>query len=500
MNLENAYIFVFLPISFWIYVKIQNIVMSNGKKAIFVLCFITASAPLLFTSFPMTILVALLVFSVLFLVCIKKEAMASSIFISIGFGTAIFVIGNIALVLLQMLFVVMWGIVSFLQGKRFVYVHEIFFGFEFILGDTFVSSIPNIVWVSVAASLCIIFTYLFFRIKRLQNGFVFLQNKDTRWIGIILSIVIIVSMLFIEIFVVFEDEYSNYVTLFTMFLFTISALGIYFLVRHNITSKYNQRLKEQIIQEQAAEIKALHENNDFLSETIHKDNKRIPAMYNALFNYIKSSGNGLTAEAKTQGENILMELNDMMQERKNMMVKIQKDHKSLPSTGMARIDNILNYMLARASEKEIHFDFVLGESVKDMTESVITKQALETLLADLIENAIIAVSYSDYKRILVTMGEVDNCLEITIHDSGIPFDAEVLSNLGKVKSTTYADTGGSGIGYMTIFEILKESDASLVISEQAPVQFSFTKSVKVVFDGKEGFIVKYIENSGISTE
>jgi len=36
---------------------------------------------------------------------------------------------------------------------------------------------------------------------------------------------------------------------------------------------------------------------------------------------------------------------------------------------------------------------------------------------------------------------------------------------------------------MTIFEILKESNASLVISEQAPMQFSFTKSVKVVFAG-----------------
>jgi C4-dicarboxylate-specific signal transduction histidine kinase len=119
----------------------------------------------------------------------------------------------------------------------------------------------------------------------------------------------------------------------------------------------------------------------------------------------------------------------------------------------------------------------LAGSVKCITESGVTKQKLETLLADLIENAIIATSYSTYKRIFVTMGIVDDCLEINIQDSGIPFEVEVLANLGLVKSTTHADTGGSGIGYMTIFEILRKYAASLTITEYIPENYAFTKSI-----------------------
>jgi len=35
------------------------------------------------------------------------------------------------------------------------------------------------------------------------------------------------------------------------------------------------------------------------------------------------------------------------------------------------------------------------------------------------------------------------------------------------KSATHADTGGSGISYMTIFGILNEGGASLIITEYA---------------------------------
>jgi len=278
---------------------------------------------------------------------------------------------------------------------------------------------------------------------------------------------------------------------------TVCMFAVHFWWRHSTTAQYKQRIQERNNEELLAEIqlkdkriKELTASNEFLSKAIHRDNKLIPAMYNALSDFLSDSDDVVTARAGNKGTNLLAELSEIMQERKDMIIKIQKDYKSLPSTGIERVDNILNYMMQKASEKEIQFDFVLDGSVKEIAESVITKSALETLLADLIENAIIAVAQSDCKKVLVTMGIVNSCLEITVNDSGIPFDAEVLSNLGKIKSTTHADTGGSGIGYMTIFEILRECKASLVISEPAPMPFSFTKSVKVVFDGKGEFVVK----------
>ena len=89
----------------------------------------------------------------------------------------------------------------------------------------------------------------------------------------------------------------------------------------------------------------------------------------------------------------------------------------------------------------------------------------------------------------MTMGIVDNCLEITIQDSGIPFEAETLSNLGIKKHTTHADTGGNGIGYLTIFEILNERNASITITEHIPENYAFSKSVNVRFDGKSEYII-----------
>lgn len=52
-----------------------------------------------------------------------------------------------------------------------------------------------------------------------------------------------------------------------------------------------------------------------------------------------------------------------------------------------------------------------------------------------------------------------------IYDSGIEFELETLKKLGLERITTHKKTGGSGIGFMTTFETLKECKASLIIEE-----------------------------------
>lgn len=216
-------------------------------------------------------------------------------------------------------------------------------------------------------------------------------------------------------------------------------------------------------------------------------------MYNAVSNFLSDSEHNMETKAEMKGMRILGELDEIMQERKEMILKIQRKHKSLPSTEVERIDGILNYMLQKASDNDIQFDFIMVGSIKNIIEYAITKQRLETLLADLIENAMIAVSFNKdntYKKILLTIGIVDDCYEINVQDSGIPFEVDTLLNLGLKKTTTHTDRGGNGIGYITIFKILNESDASLMISEQVPKNYSFSKSIKVRFDGKSEFIIK----------
>ena len=340
------------------------------------------------------------------------------------------------------------------------------------------------------------------KIKRLKKGFIFWENKNVMRIGMIISIFIITARIllgaisflarsfYIEdlIEIVLSSYPYSIILIFSIYAFINACLiGIYLWWRHHITLLYREKQKERIIEEQRAEIderdrriERLIKSNDFLSKAVHRDNKLIPAMYNAVNSFLSSPE---ATQAKARGTNIRNELEEIMQERKDMIMQIQREHKALPTTEIERIDAILNYMLIKAAEKNIEFDFIPEGSIKDIAESAVSKHELETLLADLIENAIIAASYSERKRVLVTMGAVDNCLEINIWDSAPPFEAEILTSLGIEKATTHANTGGSGIGYLTIFEILKECGASLTITEHTPEDCAFTKSIKIRFDG-----------------
>lgn len=212
-------------------------------------------------------------------------------------------------------------------------------------------------------------------------------------------------------------------------------------------------------------------------------------MYYAVRDFLETSSKSADIKTQINGEHILSELEDIMKERIEIILKNQRDYKIIPSTKVELIDNTRNYMLLKASKNKIIFDFVMTESVKHVIEDVIPKQTLNTLIADLVDNAIVATNCSKFKKILVNIGMVDGCYEINVHDSGILFAEEVLDNLGLKKITTHGDTGGSGTGYMSIFEILSKSNACLVITEYAPNTYAFSKSIKIRFDRKFEYII-----------
>jgi hypothetical protein len=365
-------------------------------------------------------------------------------------------------------------------------------------------------YISLVASL--VFVGLFFNRKRLRGGFAFLYNRETRLVGVIFSVFIMVLRSFWDIIASYttSDVGLALVGLFFLLAMNMCTVGIHFWWRNHMSLVYQQRLKERVIQEYQIEmdekdeaIRELSECNELLAHAVHRDNKLIPALYHAVNSFINDSQGIAKGEAQARGTRILADLDEIMQERKEMITGMQREHTPLPSTGIERVDNVLNYAFQRATEKGIQFDFIAAANVaatniKDSAEAGITKQDLEALIAELLENALTAVGESPYKRILVTMGIVGDCLEITVQDSGMPFDLEILANLGVKKATTHADTGGSGIGYLSIFSILKQCQASLLIAEQAPEKpedsekpqdHTFSKSIKVRFDGRSQFVI-----------
>ena len=146
--------------------------------------------------------------------------------------------------------------------------------------------------------------------------------------------------------------------------------------------------------------------------------------------------------------------------------------------------------------------FKEGEEIFDAPElpewyrtfrGVPAKEDLETLLADHIKNAIIAINHTDNvnRSILVRLGEIDGIYSVYIYDSGIEFEKETLENLGKKPSTTHKDEGGTGMGFMNTFDTLRKCNASLVIEEFGkPDKDNYTKSIMIKFDNKNEFKIK----------
>lgn len=164
----------------------------------------------------------------------------------------------------------------------------------------------------------------------------------------------------------------------------------------------------------------------------------------------------------------------------------------LPKTDIPEIDDMLKFMQSECEKNNIDFNLQINENIHYMINNLISKEELEILIADHIKDAIIAIKHTHNvnKSILVRLGKIEECYGLYIFDSGIEFEKETLENLGKKPSTTHADEGGTGIGFMNTFDTLRKHNASLIINEiGAPSKDNFTKVIMIKFDNKNEFKV-----------
>lgn len=138
---------------------------------------------------------------------------------------------------------------------------------------------------------------------------------------------------------------------------------------------------------------------------------------------------------------------------------------------------------------QIAFNFTLNANINYMMTKIIDEDSLNTLIADIVENAIIATRNQLTKNILLSIDLENNCYCINIFDSGIPFESDTFLYIGKKRYTTHQNSGGSGIGLMTTFEILKKYSASFIIDETINAT-TYTKKIAICFDALSQFRVK----------
>lgn len=331
----------------------------------------------------------------------------------------------------------------------------------------------------------ILLTFFIFRIKRFKNGFNFLEyssiNKDITIFTILFGGIVI----FLYVLCQNNNEFIFNLLLIIESIFI--AYWLVFWIKKQITKNYKNRMRDRTIEMQKAEIdeqarvmEELKEENLKLASAIHKYNKKFSALEFAMKNL----------ETSTEFANeISVILEETKEASKNFAKEVETKINKLPLTNNVGIDNMFKYMQNEARKNNINFDLKLNTSINPLLETIISKDKFETLIGDHLKDAIIAVNKSEasYKSILVTLGLVDGIYEFSVFDTGIEFEIDTLVKLGKEQVTTHKDEGGTGIGFMTTFETLKECKASLIIEEYNPETTNYTKTVIIRFDGKNEY-------------
>lgn len=355
------------------------------------------------------------------------------------------------------------------------------------IGITFV---PNVIldinnnFLSLTSIIIVysILIHFFLKIKRLRKGITFIQkNLENGYTDIIiLNISVIILFCIISL-----SDYKRIVTSSFGIFIIIFSIIMFITIQKSLQLYYKQKLQEREMQEtkeelakKKQEIKELEKENLKLSKTNHSISHKQKSLKYELEQLILKNEIANENEIKEKIENLSKEM-----QQETVSVELTK-------TNIDEVDNMLKYMQSECIKNEIDFQLQVHGNIHHMTNKYIEKSDLEILLADHIKNAIIAINHSENvnKSILVRLGLIDGFYSLYIYDSGIEFEIETLINLGNKPSTTHADDGGTGMGFMNTFDTLRKSKASLIIEELGkPTKDNFTKVVKIIFDNKNEY-------------
>lgn len=339
-----------------------------------------------------------------------------------------------------------------------------------------------------------------FKIKRVKNGIEFLKDKTSN--DYLCIVMLNISALVIFAYCIYGslDEYritNLFVTVFSL------AIIMVIMIQKTLTLYYKQKLLvkniedyKSTIADKDAQIKALSEEKFKISKLNHEFYNRQKALELKV-----SRLSNMDAEAAGELD-ISRQIKELTKEYSDKAKKIKKLDK-LPSTDIAEIDDMFKYMQNECANNNIQFNLQINGNIYHMINKKIPQNKLVTLIGDHIRDAIIAINSSDnsFKSILAILGENDGIYEFSVYDTGIEFEIDTLLKLGLEPATTHKNTGGSGIGFMTTFETMKETKASLVINERQQITNNdYTKSVTIRFDEKNEYRIKSYRSEEIKKQ
>lgn len=309
-----------------------------------------------------------------------------------------------------------------------------------------------------------------FRLKRLENGLSFLKKDKNTTLGTTISVAIIILTMFMS------NNPSDLIYIVPVVSIFIIVILFYLWNKFKFQQYYNTMTSKREYNFLKHEMSILIEQNETLSKLIHKDNKLIPALEMSVRTYMNSNGD------KTVGENLLLQLQNLSTERKEVIYKSAPT--DIYNTGLIATDSLLNYFKAKAAESNIDFTCILSGNLTDSVGNSVAESDFNSILADLIENALIATECNNGHHIHVVI--IADKPIIEVYDSGTPFDINVLANLGLKRITTHKGTG-TGIGLTSIYEFTEKYDATLTIDETTPTDPRFTKKISICFNSSKAY-------------
>ena len=329
--------------------------------------------------------------------------------------------------------------------------------------------------------------HFFFKIKRVNHGFAFLQNRRrNEYIDIfVLNICIIIIFLYYLGFILDKSiaiqAFTSFSAVFAILIVVIQKTFLLY-QKHKLLED-TIHIYENEITEKDTEIEKLHKENLKSLETNHAFKHRQESLALKIDKLLLNSE--ISDELGIHGE---------IEELTSKYFSEIGKASSLPplaKTEISEIDDMLSLMQFKCHESNIEFALNLNGNIHYMVNHFIPKEKLELLIADHIKDAIIAInSGKAQKNIMVMLGLFGDSYKLCIHDSGIPFEIDTLLNLGLSPITTHANSGGTGIGFMTTFKTIKECNASLIIEEKDPENLTYTKSVTISFDNKNEYRIR----------
>ena len=331
---------------------------------------------------------------------------------------------------------------------------------------------------------------IFFNIKRFKKGFAFVKYKiNNEYASVIL---INISAIILLIYYMSGNYYGNLTKQIIVSLIVLGVLML-FTMQKVLTLYYKQKLLAKNIEDYKSEIALKDAQIKSLSDEKYKISKLNHEFYNrqkALIHKVEEITSMNTEIADEL--DLSKQINDLTKEYTDKAQEIKTLDK-LPTTGIVEIDDMFKYMQSECDSKKIQFNLKINGNIYHMINNKIPQSRLVTLIGDHLRDAIIAIDFSNntFKSILAVLGENNGVYEFCVFDTGIEFKIDTLLNLGLKPATTHKDSGGTGIGFMTTFETMKETKASLIIDEMREMSNTdYTKSVTIRFDGKNEYRIK----------